>query len=206
MMIKAIKESLHRLRYTSVRINATDEALNYNYPALKKMKRAVFEGYLLPLNSVEVEFNNGQVSEAYEVLKLPPLYSYAGSKKAINNFNINVWALPETIEATPQAIVIRNYLLEQIEMMKDKSNHRNSHILFDTLFEILDIEKSSENIHTVKSKKLRIRSTVEELLKAWEKPEITYIAGHSPIIEGRKIAGVEIILNALDVTDKKLRK
>ena len=196
---KAIQESLKKMSLIRVRVNATQEAEKMNYPGLKQLKRAIFENYLLPLKEVEIEFSNGETVEGYRLLDTPPLYACAGAKKHMLGCDMQHLKLPETIEATPQAIVIRNYLLEQIEIMKksEKKNsgiHRNSNIIFDTLYKVLDVQgDKKDNDSIVKKRKWQARSTVEELLKAWK--ESGYILGHESILEGRKITGVAILLS-----------
>ena len=174
-----IMDSMRKLMLTFIKIDATEEAKAFGFDKL------TFEGYLMPVKLVTALIN-GQEVESFKFLDEPPLYTYASKKKQISRCDIGL--LAADISMTPENIVIRDYLLEQILTMQNTHNKRNNVILYDTLYEYLGVEAPNNN--ALKQKRLGIREKVKTILNAWVKAK--FITGYDELLEGRKIKGLYI--------------
>lgn len=177
-----IMASMRKLMYTRVSIDATKEAKAFGFKTLK------IEGYtLLPVILTTAEIN-GQVVECFKFMYEPPLYTYASRKKQISRCNINLLAVD--LRMTPENIVIRDYLLEQITSIQSKKGKLQNIIRYDTLCEYLGIDAPNEN--ALRQRKSDVRTKVRTILNTWVKAG--FIEGYEEERERSSIAKVRIFI------------
>lgn len=184
--LNQIKQEVELLIHTWCTIDATKEAKEegkkrssgYDFQEVK------LNSPLIPSRELEVVDMNGQRVSAYEILAEPILYSYAKQKKEIITVPIDIIALPEKINMTFENIILRNYLIEQIEIMK--SNHRSCIMKYETIFKVLDKQEATRD------DKKRIRQRIKIFLDNWV--DLAYIKGYKEESKGRLIYSVRIEL------------
>lgn len=199
-MRKAIEEGMRKLMYTGIKIdNTAHDKDTISEVKAYKAKIINIEAYLLPLTIINVEMN-GQRVECYKFLDTPPLFVYADSKNQISRREIQYLAVP--LSATPENIVIRDYLFEQIIDMQHKKNNRNDIIRYDTLYAYLGLDAPNDN--AMRQKRLDVRKKVRDILNAWI--QMGFITGfieldenNEPAKERKPIAKVKIL------TEKQLK-
>lgn len=149
-----------------------------------KIEDLTLEGYLLPLNKVSGVIN-GKKSELYQILQHPPLYAYSKMKRQLASVSISLLGAPVNNNAT--TIPLKTYLLQRIELMKNKKNSIvSSVILYDSIYQELGALEAN------KTKKMRIRTYTNTILDYFV--EQKYIQGYSEFKKGRSITGINISL------------
>lgn len=142
------------------------------------------EGYLLPLNKVTAMLN-GKKAEVFQLLSQPPIYTYSKMKHQLTSIPISLLNAPINNNAT--TIPLKSYLLQRIELMKNKNNSmKSTTILYDSIY--AELPGATEN----KTRKMRIRGytvTILDYLK-----EQGYISNFAEYKTGRAIAGIKIEL------------
>ncbi len=178
---KAITDSMRKLMYTAIKIDATEEAKAFGVDKLK------FEGHLLPVVLTTAEIN-GQEIECFKFVDEPPLYTYASKKKQISRCDIKLLAVD--LSMTPENVVIRDYLLEQITSMQSKKSKLLNVIRYDTLYEYLGIDAPNEN--ALRQRKNDIRAKVRTILNTWVREH--FIARYEEERERSTVAKVRIFI------------
>ena len=189
--IGAVTKSLDKMRFVRVQIDCSEEL---------KSRRLSLDGaritggkvdtYLLALEKLDVKAGGRTVS-AYKILQTPVLYDYAHMTKQVLTLPAALLEIRDSdgarIPNTEQRIVIRDYLLRRIAVMKGRTGKKQSHnIVYDTLF--AEIGEADPN----KKKRQHIREYVEACLDSWTRAK--FIRGYNTVKSGRTIAGVEIIV------------
>lgn len=153
--------------------------------------RFSYTGHMINADAIEVEYSNGTVITAYELLTPPIVYEYAEKIRQIQQVETKLLDIRKRANSTRDMDIIKIYLLEQINAMR-KSN-RAPRILLDTLFADLRIEITSRPL---KKKKVDI---VKQILSHFRdtprkngKPLIT---GFSEVIGRRRaVIGFDIAI------------
>jgi len=182
-----IKESIDKSRFIKTVIDYTDEAKLYN----QKIDKTIYEGYLLACNKIIVE-SGGTRQEAYRLLDKPILYEYSQLSGQIISVPINLLNTKDTVYSTDEVIVIRGYLLRQIEWMKNEKSHRSTNITYQGVYEELEVTKDFYNDTPYKKKTAKVRGHVKSILESWQAQN--YINNFEEYKEGKQIAGVKIHL------------
>lgn len=173
---KQIENAIRIMRGTLIRIDATEEAKKL-YPKLEPLLESLTkESYLLPAEYTKAIIN-GQIVDCIEILKKPLLLSYAEAKNQISTNELNLLAVP--LNATEDTDKIKNYLLEQISIMKREKSHRNNIIRYDTLYTLLEVDND-------RTKRKRIRDNVKIILEYWIKEK--FITGYTELTENEQTA------------------
>lgn len=181
---KAINSAMNKLMHTTITIDASKEAKAFGIAEFQ------FKGHILPLSYVHAKIN-GQECECWKVLDKPPLLTLAGRKNQINRESIHRgegYLLDTGLSTTPDNVVITHYLLNQILTMKNVHSCRNNTILFDTLYEYLEVDAPTEK--TAETLRRRIRNKVKAILDAWVASG--FISGYNEVLDGRKIIGLHV--------------
>ena len=188
--LKEIEHEADWLIHTWATINATNEAKARGY----NFKEVKFNSPLIPAKSVEVINNAGQRVKAYKIWEIPVLYAYAKQKDNAITVPIDYVALPDNVNTTFDNIILRNYLIEQIEAMS--LERIGNVILYETLYKVAGIQETS------RTEKKRFRETVKILLDNWvergyiqsyfEEPRNVY--DESGKIKNTRVAKVRIII------------
>ena len=126
--IRKIKNSINKLRYIHIKIDASDE---FNTKKNKEKEQFVFEGYLLPIESLEIKYSaNGKKAVAYEVLTVPALYRYAEILNQIISIPLDLFNTKEYFNDTDEKILIKRYVLKRIFQMKAHNRMYSDKISF----------------------------------------------------------------------------
>ena len=178
--IGAVTRSIEKSRVTKLTIDYTQEAKARNLD----VKEAKYDGMLLNADKVTGSVS-GVKKEAYRLLRTPILYEYSQQIKQIISVPIQLLQTKEALRSTDEVIVIRFYLIQRIEIMKNNKNQSNK-ILYSTIFEELGKQNPT------KQKAEKIRDATKAILGLLIKKE--YIQGYQEYKEGRQIKGIEILL------------
>ena len=167
---EAIKAAIKKLAFTGIRIDL--EPLIANYPKYRanykrycpkdsaKKGKAELMGTLLPAQILDEESAvNGQKTFAVKILGDSPLMILARIKQQIMHYNTEPLAI-DGQKGTVQVVVIKNYLLRRIELMKQRRMSRS--IVFTTLYKECGLGDAE------KWQKQDARKVVEETLEAFK--------------------------------------
>lgn len=131
---EAIKAAVQRLM-TVIKINL-NPLLNA-FPKYRKRHEGTKEliSPILPCKLYDVEIN-GQKTLAIELLSESPLMTVAKLKQQLITYDLEPLAVPNQ-NNTPQVIVIKDYLLRRVNLMKSAKRKRglSNTILFETLYQ-----------------------------------------------------------------------
>ncbi|MCQ2432098.1 MAG: hypothetical protein MJ175_05770 [Clostridia bacterium] len=181
--IKMIVDSLEKMRVTDISIDYTDQMRMLNPDDPYDLARV--SGAMLQMQKVTVS-TGGVTKWAYRMVSFPIVYDYSRLVKQIIPIPLQLLNTKETTRSTDTVIIIRQYILQRVELMKNKKNNMNSRIIsYDSIYELLD---------TPDDRKLRatIRSQTERLLDNYV--NIHYIDSYEIVRKGRAITGVQIKL------------
>ena len=174
-----ISDSLNKLMYGRLQIDASKEAKAYGYDSFK------YEGPVINAEKVTATLN-GTVVEVIHVLKQPALYTYASKKDQIGRLDIRLLNSP--VNKNEETITLQGYLYRRILSMKG-SSLRNT-IVYDTVYKQLDISAKSDG--ALRKKKHKVRETAKKILSYWK--EQGFIAGYSENYHGTECYSVTIRL------------
>ncbi len=181
--VKMIVDSLEKLRLTDISIDYTGQVRMINPD--NAFDTARVSGSMLMMRKVTVS-TGGVTKWAYQLVSSPIVYEYSKLVKQIIPIRLELLNTKETTRSTDTVIIIRQYILQRVELMKNKKNNMNSRLIaYDSIYELLN---------TPDDRKLRatIRSQTERLLDNYVGKE--YIAGYEVVRRGRAITGVLIHL------------
>ena len=175
-----ITNSLRKLRYTNVTINATAEV------KAGMIAEAHFERYLIPADRAEIILNGQRVNDAIRLLATLPLFDYASKKNQVVSVDIKMLNTP--LQNSPENITLKGYLLKRIMAMSNEKNNMNNVIRYDSIYQYLRVQAPNKNQLNKKHKK--IRDKVKKLLDFWKKEKL--IKDYKEEKEGRFFAKVTI--------------
>lgn len=162
--LKEIEREADWLIHSWVTIDATNEANARGYD----FKQVKFNSPIIPARTVTVVNKAGVRVKAYEIWAKPVLYAYASQKNQAITVPIEYVALPERVNTTLDNIILRNYLIEQIEAMS--YGRIGPVILYETLYKVAGIQDSS------RENKRKLREVTKILLDNWV--ELAYIQSY----------------------------
>lgn len=155
-----IRNSLDKLRHTTLAIDYTEEAEANGY----EVKSAIIDDYLLNVTILDIELNAQKVT-AYKLNRKPLVLQYSQLSQQIKTIDSKV--LNDKMRLTSENIAIRSYILERIEYARYCKQKNSSIILFDTL-----AEKCNLNIDARKEKYKKM-NVIKKLLNHYK--EIKHI-------------------------------
>ena len=123
--LEAVEKSLDKAMSIKIEIDYTDEAKLYN----KKVEEAHYMGDLLNAGKTKVKIN-GEAREAYRIYRKPILYEYAQVSGQIITVPSKLLQTKDAVRSTEEVIVIRGYLLRQIEWIKNDKTARNQNVTY----------------------------------------------------------------------------
>ena len=169
-------KSIEKQRTALVKIDCDSEFEKRNLPRVK-----AFDDYILPIKSATIVIN-GTETKGYVFWGKPMLYEYCEATKQIITVPIHLLNT-KTVKSTPEIIVIKEYLLREIN--NKKKNHRNNNKMrYDTIFSECGIEIAD------RTKEKRYRDYIKRLLEEWK--TMDHIKAYKEYTQGRKIVGIEI--------------
>ena len=183
--VEEVKKSLDKSSRIRTIIDYTDEAKMYN----KNIEKTVYEGYLLATDKLIVKVS-GIEQEAYKLLRSPILYEYAQISGQIISVPINLLNTKDTVNSTDDVIVIRGYLLRQIEWMKSEKSNRSKNVTYQGIYDELGISKMDLEEKAYENKTKKIRNHVKSILNSWQAQN--YIKSFEEYKDGRQLKGAKI--------------
>lgn len=161
---EAISNSVTKLMYTRLTIDATQEAQAYGFEKFK------YSGYLLPAERVTAAIN-GNITECLHLFRSPPLYDYAGRKKQVGRVDIKLLNSP--LNKNDETISLQGYLRRRILAMKNNPKLSPS-IVYETVYEALKISAPTDG--ALRKKKLDVRKKIKTILDYWK--DESFILGY----------------------------
>lgn len=174
--IEHIRRSVEKMRVILLTIDRTE--LIEKADGLEELKVTI-ENYMLPVKKYMFNFKNATVA-GYALLDIPPLLEHSKSLKKVRTLPIELLNIKK-LRSSTEIIIVKNYLLTQIELMK---NGRSNVILYSTLFDECGIDSQNPTITK------RYRGYIEKMLEQWK--EQGYITGYKQKKKCRTMYGIEI--------------
>ena len=177
---EAISNSLNKLMYSKLVIKASDaECKAYRMPGQFKYEGTVIQGEKATARV------NGVIVEVYHLLREPILYTYAELKNQISRLDIKLLNSP--VNKTEENLTLQSYLLRRIDAIK-KSTKLPPTISYNTIYEQLDIQASSDG--ALRKKKLKVRNTVKKILDYLKTKN--FIKNYTENIHGQEVISITI--------------
>ena len=168
-----INTSITKMRFANVFLDNVEESQRYNYPRFKAGTGLYHEFYLLPVDRISAIINGQVVEAAIQVLKEPPLMTFARQRKQLTTITVKVLQSP--LSKTEANLLIDDYLLERIA--KAKRNSKGVKILYETLYKAAQIK--------TKNQRTRAPGKIEIYLKHYK--ACGYISRYSMLKDGIQI-------------------
>jgi hypothetical protein len=184
--VGAVTKSIDKLRQTFIKIDCTSQIKDRSEDT-----QIIYDGYLLALDGVTVKragVKGGVLKQGYQLLSLPVLYRYANGINQVISVPFELLDTKDTGNSTDEVIVIKNYLIKRIALMKNKNNSvKGNKIAYEAIFKELQIEES----RLTPKKAFQIRNHAKSILELW-KTRDHFIKGFDEYKEGNSFKGIEI--------------
>lgn len=177
---EAISNSITKLMYSRLVIDATEEAKAFGFEKFK------YEGATVPAERVTATIN-GATLDCIHLLRIPPLYDYANRKNQIGRVDIRL--LDSPINKSEAVITLQGYLYRRILAMK---SGLSSTIVYDTIYKQLDVSAASDG--ALRKKKSKVRGQVKTILDYWK--DKSFIAGYVENKRGQEVYSVTVRLKS----------
>lgn len=175
---EAISNSLNKLMYSRLIINASkEECKAYGFD------KYTYEGTVIQAEK-ETAKVNGVIVEVYHLLRAPALYTHADKIKQICRLDIKLLNSP--VNKNEETITLQGYLLRHIN--GTKGGMLSPKILYETIYEQLDIQASSDG--ALRKKKLKVRNTVKKILDYLKTKD--FIKNYTENSDGQEVTGITI--------------
>lgn len=217
--IKKICDSLDKMRFTHFYMDISKEIEAFNlYIDDERVTAGKIDTYVLNSSKVEFMTEKGRIVEGYRIGEEPILYTYNRVKDHLLYVPYEMLDTSSQISNSEYVPEFRNYLLQQIQLMKNAADnpkgkyfHRNSIILLETIYRDTGILPPEERIEgkdykTEASRQKEVRrfrkadrQKIEGLLDAWKaknwiKGYIVLNSKNQPIKEKQQAKGYNIQL------------
>lgn len=217
--IKKICDSIDKMRFTRLFMDISNEIQAFNlYIDDERITAGKIDTYVLNSSKVEFMTEKGRIVEGYRIGEEPILYTYNRVKDHLLYVPYEMLDTSGQISNSEYVPEFRNYLLQQIQLMKNAADnpkgkyfHRNSIILLETIYRDTGILPPEERIEgkdykteASRQKEVRrIRKTdrqkIEGLLDVWKdknwiKGYIVLNSKNQPIKEKQQARGYDIQL------------
>lgn len=163
---EAIKEAVHKLMKTIIKVDL--EPLLTAFPNYKKRYKgkSLLQSPLLPSRTLECKLN-GQETFAIELCEESPLMTVAKLKHQIITYENSSLDI-ENQKNTENVIVLKNYLLRRIKLMKSPQRKKglNNHIDITTIYQYLGIPLDN------RWQKQDVKKIIKETLNHFKETEI----------------------------------
>ena len=211
--VKRICASLDKMRFTRFYMDISEEIKAYNLSIDdERIIGGRIDGYLLNSTKVEFTTDKGNTVAGYRIGEEPLLYTYNAAKKHILYVPYEMLDTSLKLQDSENVTEFRNYLLQQIQLMKNATEggkkgkyfKRSNTILIDTIYKdtgiqppevrIEEREYSTDKTKQANLRKLRKadRDKIEGILEAWKIKE--WIKDYKPVKKSQAVSGYEIIL------------
>lgn len=183
---KDIRESLERMMRTIITIDYTEE--KERLP--KGVTKLILKGNMVSGRIAIAEISGNEV-EAFSLMDEPVLCKYADTNNHIARVDVRLRNTP--INKNKETLILQEYLLSRINAMKNSSKMQNI-ILYETVFEELELESSSDGV--LRNKKSTIRKDIGTILDYWKAEN--FINGYKINKKGRAFYSITIDLTEND--------
>lgn len=216
--IKRICDSLDKMRFTHFYMDISEEIQAFNlYIDDERVTAGKIDTYVLNCSKVEFETEKGNSVQGYKIGDEPILYTYNRVKNHILYVPYEMLDTSTNTSDSENVTEFRNYLLQQIQLMKNakegnsKYYQRNRILLIETIYRDTGIQPPEERIqgkeyknNTIKQREVRRfrqtdRQKIEGILEAWKGKD--WIKGYiilnnknEPLKEKQQAKGYEIQL------------
>jgi len=167
-----ITNSITKLMYTVVKIDASEEAKKFN----KKIDEFVYDGNLVPAERVTVTLN-GTTTETIHPFRTPPLGDY--SERLSQIARIDVKYLNTPVNKNEKTIVLQGFLFRRISAIK-RNAHFSRVITYESIYDIVDLS-DIKSPGALRNKKNDVRNTTKKILDYWV--ETGFIVSYSENIK-----------------------
>ena len=176
--VGAITRSLDKQRQIYAKVDYTNEAKAYR----KDVRSCIVEDHILSAKKITLEAGGHKVT-GYKLNNKPILYEYAQLTGQVLTVPSKLLNTKDVIKSTEDVIIIREYLIRRIEVMK-KNKDQSNRILLERVYEELNEPEPT------KKKALKVRNIIEKLLSKFVSEK--YIKNFEFYKEGRAFKGIEI--------------
>lgn len=185
--IKKVDESVNKMMFTRLYL---DMSADIQRGGLKiqdqRVTKGIVETQMIQATIVSLQTSNGQTIRGYKLSDEPMLYTYSKAKKHVLSVGLDLLDTSDEVSNTDDVIVIREYLLQQIENMRH--GYRDNNVIdYETI-------KESTGVAVLAGKQYQqnFRESVKRILLSWKKKG--YILDYADHKVGRSVKGVKIFL------------
>lgn len=153
--VGAYTKSIDKMRVILHKVDLTDH-LKQNGVDIAGHKKVEIEGYLLPVEAIEITMNNGKRVKGYRLIKRPVLLDYAKDTRQILAVDNKVLDVP--VNKTEKILVMRDYLIQQIGVIYNPHSTVSNNILISTVLDYagfdlvtMDRRRKAEQIKHIKA-------------------------------------------------------
>lgn len=181
----AITKSINKMRNLYVTISATEYGRASDTAGNENEEGLSFTGHMLPPDKFTHK-KYGQTVDYFILDKVPPLFNYAKQYRQINSVPMKALDLP--FKVTNETMLMRNYILQEIGIMKKNPRKYNHNIKIETILKYAGI-KTEIISKQLRSKKVGI---IEQILQHLR--DIAFIKGYDFAKKGRTLHAIKIII------------
>lgn len=181
--LEKVARSIEKNRRSQLSIDFTEEAQQYMraYEPPARDFKTTYEGNLLVADKITVK-NNGVEQTAYKILRKPILYEYAETVGQVISVPIQLLQTKGSVRSTEDVIVLREYLLRQIENYRRRHKSGSFTLSYKDIYAVCGV--SAETHKNLKDKHKKIRAHAEALLGEWQR--LHYIASFESKRDGSR--------------------
>ena len=194
-IVEVIEQHIEDMSYMKLTLDLKDNRGNDAYVTINgekyhpvSIKESLLDVTILSLKSSTSSKQFG----VYRLNRKSPLFIYAEKLKQIASWSVTYMAVP--CRKSIQNAIITNYLLTKIALVKNQHNHYlNTGILFDTLYEELNLDVST------RKKKKVIRDNVKLMFDYWV--QINLLTSYKFVKNGQTFYKIMFNVNLSEVDD-----
>lgn len=177
--IGSITRSIDKTRRTYTKVIYTDEAKAWK----KDIDNCIVEDHILSAKKITLEAGGNEVT-GYKLNSKPILYEYAQVSGQVLTIPTELLNTKGFLNSTPEVTIIKEYLIREIEWMKNKHSKRRNQITLIGVYKELDI------LNPTKEKAKKIRDSISKILDSFKDDK--YIKVYEFYKEGRSFKGIKI--------------
>lgn len=161
----------------------------------------LIQGNLLLTRCVVIANEKGVKMRSYRIREEPILYEYNSIKKRLIYFDYELLDTSDEVANTENVIEFRNYLILQIQLMKNGPRNNNK-ILFSTIYQSTGIKPPEERVkrenytsetsykNKIRQERMKDKKKILSILKSWKKKN--FISDFKEVKKRNAVIGVTI--------------
>lgn len=130
--IEKIYTSLEKMRRLPITLD-NFTSINSEAKTYPNMPKFVYNGVLLPWESIDAVVNGQRADGVIHLFREPPLVSFAKERKQVTTVSRKLLASP--ISKTDAHLLIDDYLIERISHIKNSKGKISNKLLYSTIFD-----------------------------------------------------------------------